>query len=158
MIQIADRMYIGNKIDFLNNHNRENVYVVNLSHRQHKKLLGYTPQPSDEGYVYIIKDNCFSCNFIDSEDMKYFDYKESGKIVFELLFKYISVHLINPQNKVFICCDRGVSRSVAVALYYKLFILEQSTISFDEFIEETKKIGNPKAGILGILHKIKSSN
>lgn len=153
MQQIGDNLYAGNRIDFINNHNREGFYIVNLSHKQHKKLLGYTPSPESEGYVYTIKDNCFSCNFIDSPDPKYYDYNNMGKDVFDMMFNFISNRL-KEDAKVVVCCDQGKSRSIAVSIYYEHFIRNKSDMSFDEFTETAKSIGAPKKGILQFLEKI----
>ena len=112
--------------------------LLNLSSKYHYKLLGWTKgfnYQDDPNYIMLYQDGLLSVNWVDA-DARFYDWKGQGVQVFNAILDFIGKEL-EYNSKVYICCDKGQSRSPSVALLYlakRLHVLPDT--SFEEAREK----------------------
>lgn len=106
MKQVSNNLYVGNRED-LSKINEDDFAFIHATKTMFKGA---------KNEVLVYEDNHLFVNWVDSADMKYFDFNNKGVEVFinilDFIDKWITV------KNVFVHCDEGISRSPTIAMMY----------------------------------------
>ncbi|AFL69621.1 dual specificity protein phosphatase family protein [Sulfurospirillum barnesii] len=151
MQQIGDlNIYVGTKEEYTTAY-KNNMKIVCALNRAsgfvtHQSKIGWSGKGCDKGnpyYLYKEEENAIYLNMIDGEDPKYV----SDEMINAAL-RFIKYHLEN-NEKIFIYCSLGESRSPSIALMYMLENeLIDTTNTFINFTNNFYNNYQPKRGNL----------
>jgi|GEM_PF-1402173 len=106
MKEVRNNLYIAKRED-LTKTNEDDYAFIHATKTMFK---------GNKNEVLIEEDNHLYLNWVDSPDMKYFDFNNKGTDVFISILDFID-KWINCR-KVIINCDEGISRSPTIAMVY----------------------------------------
>lgn len=148
MKEIIENLFIGNQRDYEEYKNNSNFYfVLAAKNPWHKEELGYTEKSCDKKdpeYLAAFRENRLVLNIVDAPKKEFFNI-----LLFNYSNYFIKEALENNKN-VMICCNKGESRSSAIAIWYMIHqtdIFNFATV-FEEIEMTFKEIyyGNCKLG------------
>lgn len=106
MKEVYKNIFVGSKIDLAGTNEDEYAFV----HATKTMFI------KDKDEVLNENGNHLYINWVDAKESKYFDYNNNGVNVFSKILDFIEKWGNN--KKVFIHCDKGVSRSPSIAMVY----------------------------------------
>lgn len=149
MIEVYKNLFVGiaDGFDTVKD-NTEFVSVLACKEPFHRSLIGYTgkgcPKEHRE-YLFAERDNKLILNLVDVANVEYI-----SPIIIDKAVNYIRGALCE-DKKVFICCNKGESRSPTIALLSIATKEPYLGSKFDSAIAEFKKVYpqyNPNKGML----------
>ncbi len=106
MKDVYENIYVGSKEDLIKTNEDDFAFV----HATKSMFKG------NKNEVLIEEENHLYINWVDSADMKYFDFENNGVKIFIKILDFIDKWI--KVKKVFIHCDEGISRSPTIAMIY----------------------------------------
>jgi len=151
MIEICERLYVGNQEDFETLVNKQSNWSIVHACKEpyHRNALGYTGRSCSKNnpeYLIAIRGNELILNLVDVKDFNWI-----SPIIIDRALEFITESLKN-NKKVLVHCNQGHSRSAIIGLLYLATEGYFHEMSFEE--AETKFIGiypkySPAEGMKG---------
>ena len=152
MIEITKNLFIGNQFDYeiKVKHQKDWLIIQACKEPYHRKALGYSERGAPKGhpeYLIAVRGNRLILNLIDCNDYKYMPVEIIDKAI-NFIEKNIN------DKKILVHCDRGESRSPSIGLIYMIKKRLLNISSFDNAVNDFKKIYplyNPAKGFIDFI-------